>query len=179
MTSPTLTQFFRHQLARVFTDGRPEDASALDYISDLLARFARPQALYPFAADGRPLEHLVDLWSAYRQALADPRLGRARARLVLCHVGEYSLFMSGLFRERLRRRGELDYYLAQGASAYSHCAGIEPLPPRRRLFQRLHRDFRAVSSSLDRLRQRHWPLADSLWLNRQGPAQALQSSFWH
>lgn len=179
MTSPTLAQFFRHQLVRVLAEGRPEDAPALDYISDLLARFARPQALHPFTAEGRPLEHLVDLWSAYRAALADPRQGRARARLVLCHVGEYALFMSGLFRERLRRRGELDYYLDQGASAYSHCAGIEPLPPRRRLFQHLHRDFREVSSSLNHLRQRHWPLTDSPWLNRQGPGPALQSSFWH
>jgi hypothetical protein len=179
MASPTLAQFFRHQLARVFADDGLTDPSALDYVSDLLARFARPQALYPYAIDGRPLEHLVDLWSLYRAAQSDARGGQTRAHQVLHHLGEYSLFMSGLFRERLRRRGELEYYLDQGASAYSHCADREPLPPRRSLFHRLHRNFRVVSSSLDRLRRQHWPLTDRDWLNRQGPARALQSSFWN
>jgi hypothetical protein len=177
MSTPTLAQFFRHQLARVLADAGFAHPTALDYVSDLLARFARPQALYPYSRDGRPVEHLVDLWSLYRAAQSEP--GRARARQVLHHVGEYALFMSGLFRERLCRRGELEYYLDQGASAYSHCAVHEPLPPRRSLFHGLHRHFRAVSGSLDRLRRQHWPLAERDWLARQGTARALQSSFWH
>jgi len=178
MASPTLTQFFRHQLTRAFTDGGLEDAPALEYVSDLLARFARSRALYPFEVDGRPIEHLVDLWSAYRRALSDSPRGRTRASQLVRHVGEYTLFMSGLFRDRLRRRGELEYYLDQGTSAYSHCASTEPQPPQRTLFHRLHRQFREISGSLDRLRCQQWPL-DGPWLNRQGTAGALQASFWH
>ena len=59
------------------------------------------------------------------------RASPSHGRTILRHLGEYTLFMSGIFRERLMARGELGYYLAHGSSAYWRCADGE-LNPRQR-----------------------------------------------
>jgi hypothetical protein len=153
MRLPTLHQFFRHQLNQGFASRGLAEPSTVDYISDVLARFAQTRALYAVAGtDGRPLEHIVDFLCAARDDGARPN-DRARRRSVMCHLGEYTLFMSGLFRERLRRRGELKYYMEQGSTAYGECAGTEPQPGRRQLFQRIHRDFARIADTLDDMRR--------------------------
>jgi hypothetical protein len=153
MPSPTLCQYFRHQLAHRFEERDLAAPQVLDYVSEVLARFAHTRALYPFSDDGgRPLEHIVDLLAAGNKA------GRAQAREIVRHIGEYTLFMSGLFRQRLRKRGELEYYLDQGSGAFGRCASNEPSPPRRQLYGRMHRQFRTISGALDELRRSPAPV---------------------
>jgi hypothetical protein len=154
MTTPTLRQFFRHQLAREFQSCGLAEPQALDYVSDVLSRFARTSALYALRDDdGRSLEYLVDMRAAHCRA------SRERAREILRHIGEYALFMSGLFRERIDARGELEYYFAEGAGAYSGCAEREPNPAHRQLYRRVCHQFRAISGALDHVRREQWPLA--------------------
>jgi hypothetical protein len=156
MRSPTLQQFFRHQVQRGFHAHGIHEPATVEYVSEVLSRFADTRALYAVRdADGRPLEHIIDFLCA-----AEPGHGdSARARTLLRHLGEYTLFMSGLFRERLVRRGELDYYQAQGANAYWRCAAAEHHPARRTLFQRLHEGFARVTDTLDVMRRQQLPLA--------------------
>jgi hypothetical protein len=157
MRTPTLYQFFRHQLGHGFAAHGLREPATVDYVSEVLTRFAETRSLYAVAdAHGRPLEHVVDLLLAACGDDAQP--DRARARSILRHLGEYTLFMSGLFRERLRARGELHYYLAQGASAYGQCAHVEPLPGRRQLFRRLHDNFGGIADTLDDMRRTRFPL---------------------
>ena len=158
MRTPTLYQFFRHQLSHEFAAHGLREPATIDYVSEVLARFAHTRSLYGVTdADGRPLECIVDFLVA---AFGDDgrRADRARGRSILRHLGEYTLFMSGLFRERLRARGELDYYLAQGASAYGQCAHVEPHPARRQLFRRVHDNFGGIADTLDDMRHRRLPL---------------------
>ena len=126
MGIPTLYQFFRHQVQHGFHHHGLSQAATVDYVSDILARFAQTRALYGVQdSAGKPLEYIVDMLEAWRQAQGGDggSSSPSRERFVSLHLGEYTLFMSGLFRERLKTRGQLDYYMAHGSSAFWRCAG--------------------------------------------------------
>jgi hypothetical protein len=153
MRMPTLLQFFRHQLSPSFAARGLGEPATIEYVSEVLARFAYTRELYAVRdTQDRPLEYVVDYLMAERGDGA-ARGDRARRWSILRHLGEYTLFMSGLFRDRLHARGELNYYLTQGAQAYQRCADIEPQSARRQLFRRLHRDFTPVADTLDDIRR--------------------------
>lgn len=160
MRLPTLYQFFRHQLQHGFHIHGLNGAPTIDYVSDMLARFAQTRTLYPLQdAEGHPLDRIADMLGAWQQAQERPP-GRSRAQegLVIRHIGEYTLFMSGLFRERVTARGQLDYYVAHGRSAFWRSADYEINPSRRQLFHRLYQDFAPISDILDYLRRVQFPL---------------------
>src|SRR5687768_12326552 len=159
MRMPTLYQFFRHQLGDGFAARGITEPATVDYVSEVLTRFAQTRSLYGVTdTQGRALEYVVDFLAAARGDDSG-RSDRARERSVLRHLGEYTLFMSGLFRERLKARGELNYYLAQGASAYGQCADVEPQSGQRAVFRRLHASFIGIADSLDDLRRERLPLS--------------------
>lgn len=164
MRFPTLYNFFRHQLQHGFHTHGLNGTATVDYVSDMLARFSQTQAFYALQdPSGRPLEHIVDLVWAWRaaQGYDDGRDDRARASVIVRHIGEYTLFMSGLFRERLMVRGELDYYLAHGRSAFWHSADYATNPNHRQIYRRLYQDFGPISDVLDYLRRVQFPLPGS------------------
>lgn len=168
MRLPSLYQFFRHQVGHGFHRHGITQPATVDYVSDILARFAQLRQLYALRdAEGRPLEYIVDMLEAWHQ---DAAAGPARGRFVLRHLGEYTLFMSGLFRDRLRQRGELDYYLAHGSSAYWRCADGELNPRQRQVYWHLHQDFGHISNTLDDMRREQFPLPPS--------ADNLLIAFW-
>lgn len=159
MRVPSLYQFFRHQLQHGFqAHGLKGAPPTVDYVSDMLARFAHTRTAYALHDDdGRPLEHIVDMLVAFART---EEQGRARTRegAIVRHIGEYTLFMSGLFRERVAARGELNYYVAQGRSAYWRSADYEINPARRQLFRRLYQDFAPISDILDYVRRVQFPV---------------------
>ncbi len=158
MRTPTLYQFFRHQLHHGFAAHGLTEPATVDYVSEVLTRFAETRVLYGVTdADGHPLEYVVDFLSAAHAETAR-RADRARRRSLWRHLGEYTLFMSGLFRERLTARGELNYYLAQGAGAYAQCADFEAQTGQRALFRRLHQNFTRIADTLDDMRRSRFPL---------------------
>src|SRR6266566_9989828 len=158
MRTPTLYQFFRHQLGHGFAAHGLTEPATVDYVSDVLTRFAQTRSLYAMTdTQGRPLEYVVDFLAAARDdETRGPRRGRGRS--IQRHLGEYTLFMSGLFRERLSARGELNYYLAQGAGAYAQCADFEAQTGQRALFRRLHQNFTRIADTLDDMRRSRFPL---------------------
>ena len=175
MRVPTLYQFFRHQLQHGFVRRGITEPGAVDYISDMLTRFAETRAAYPLHdGAGRPLEHIVDMLEQRRRAQEPDRDRRdlTRERLIVRHIGEYTLFMSGVFRERVQRRGELAYFVSHGSNAYWRCADYEPSPNRRRTFRYLYQNFARISDALDGIRREQLPL--SATANRT----AMLSSFW-
>ena len=176
MKLPTLHQFFRRQLQRGLQTFGMTEPETIEYVSDILSRFALTRALYAMRdIDGKALEHIYDMFQE-RYHAQSPEFGRRdfiRARMITRHIGEYTLFMSGLFRERVRARGQLNYYLAQGASAYRQCADSEPNNHRQRVYRRLHYGFAHVSNALDHLRQKQLPLAES---DRDN--QSFLAAFW-
>jgi hypothetical protein len=170
MRLPSLYQFFRHQVSHGFHRHGITEPATVDYVSDILARFAQARQLHALQdTNGRPLEYIVDMLEAWQQSQGG-RGSFARGRFILRHLGEYTLFMSGLFRERLKTRGELDYYLAHGSSAYWRCADNEVNPRQRQVYWQLHADFGLISSTLDKIRREQFPLPPS--------AENVLTAFW-
>ena len=151
---PGLQHFFRHQLQRGFHAHGLDAPQSIDYVSDMLTRFAHTRALYAVTdTAGRPIEHIVDMLGLRAERRGAP------ARQIARHIGEFTLFMSGIFRDRVRERGQLDYYHAQGRGAFCHCAATEPSERGARLYRNLGEQFEPISDVLDHLRRVQWPLA--------------------
>ena len=162
MLTPTLSQFFRRQVMHGFGRRGLAEPDTIEYVSDILARFSLTRELYAIRnRQGQPLEYLVDLQAEWRRAQGwdDGVASRVRQRQILRHIGEYSLFMSGIFRGRLVSRGQLDYYIANGSSAFWHCADHEYHNRQRHLlFRRLYANFAHISNVLDRMRTNRFAL---------------------
>lgn len=161
MRVPSLQQFFHRQVQQGFGRYGLTQAATVEYVSDVLTRFAHTGALYPIhSSDDRPIENIAGLLMEWRgaQGELDRPVNRGREALVVRHIGEYALFMSGLFRERLRARGQLGYYLSHGRGAYWQCAARESDPKRARVFEELHRDFERIAHALDYVRTTQLPL---------------------
>ncbi len=170
---PTLYQFFRHQLRKGFGSHGLAEPATVDYLSELLTRFADSGSLYAVRdGEGKRVEYLVDLF-AQAWGAQTPSADWRRRMAVLRHIGEYSLFMSGLFRERLRARGELHYYRACGEQAFRQYAHYEANPQRRRLFQGLHLRFGRIADALHDLLRRQLPATSGA-----DTRHALLASLW-
>lgn len=102
------------------------DVQLVDYLSDMLLRFVRVDAIHKVRRpNGRPATEVVQMLSE-----AEQRIGLAR-REVHRHIGDFTLFWSGMYPESLRKLqsqqsadGFLDY-CRQGKRAYAIAAEIE------------------------------------------------------
>ena len=65
MRLPSLYQFFRHQVSHGFHRHGIAEPATVDYVSDILARFAQRRQFHALRdANGRPLEYIVDMLEA-------------------------------------------------------------------------------------------------------------------
>lgn len=103
-----LEQFF-HQAVRNSYEGKLglHDPDVTGYVAHLLCDFSRSDKLYKFRDEmGRPISELEPLLTA-----ADPVNGTAPSfdaeRMVRKHIGDYSLFVAGMYPEAVDtwRRG--------------------------------------------------------------------------
>jgi hypothetical protein len=94
------SQFYFYVLARyVLRDAGIRDRKLCDYVGSLLENFSRAHVLQgPQADDESPSQYLSDMLIALSRATQD------EAFLLRAHVGNYSLFISGIFHENTQRR---------------------------------------------------------------------------
>jgi hypothetical protein len=85
------------------------------YVINLLTEFCQANALVDLWDDGR---HIKPLALMYADAIyADDIPQRLRA---LRKLGDFALFVSGIFTDSLQRRAvDVDYYIGMGEAAYS------------------------------------------------------------
>jgi hypothetical protein len=122
----TLERFFSGLSEYVFfSQLGVADTELVDYISDLLVRFSRLEALHRVRhLDGRRATEVVSMVIE-----AEQRLGEAR-REVHRHIGDYTLFWTGVYPEALRElqtsdsRDQFINYCAQGKRAYRIASDI-------------------------------------------------------
>ena len=170
MLIPGLYPFFHRHLQQGFGEYGLDQPPLVDYVSDLLTRFARVNALFALRdSDGRPIETMAGLLLAQQTPSASAPLPE---KLVLRHMADYALFMSGLFRERLKYRGQIGYYREHGRSAFARCARLEPNPVRAGLLKRVSRDFEPISDALDILWHQRLPIAP-------GGLTSPLTALWH
>jgi hypothetical protein len=163
MHVPGLYPFFHRHVQQGFGEQGLAQPALVDYVSELLTRFARVNVLFPFhGADGRPVETIAGLLLELQAKRGNdmPKPGRARENLVLHHIADYALFMSGLFRERLKYRGQISYYRDHGRNAFARCARLEPDPRRAAVLKRVSHEFEPISNALDHLWHQHLPMPE-------------------
>ncbi len=153
------SRFYFYVLVRhVFKRSDIHDRSVADYVAEVLAAFSdarRAECIIPGQA--APLDYFFEMVSALQTA--DERT----SFLLRVHIGNHSLFLSGVFPERIRFRAEargfpdLKYYEQLGQTHY-RLAGEHRLAQRyrmegilRTLAERFQTTRRALNDMADRL----------------------------
>jgi hypothetical protein len=159
-----LRRFFDRAVQASFHDLALGDAPVAAYLADLLTRFARTEQLFPVGVTMPRLETVVDLLLE-AQAAWDERGAHfepEREVSVRRHIGDYTLFMTGLFRERVERVASTGYYVSQGRRAYrfvsEHGRATSRRPARdaASLYARLAERFEHYAWALDYARRVHF-----------------------
>jgi hypothetical protein len=99
----------RHVLKKTGID----DRKLSDYIASLLECFSRTARMRsPVDEEGQPIQYLSDMLLALKNA------SPSQSFLIRAHVGNYSLFITGIFHENVLRRME------RGAPDFSFYEGL-------------------------------------------------------
>jgi hypothetical protein len=140
------------------------DPALIDYISDLLVRFVRSDAIYHIRnLTGQPLAQV-----ACMVAEAENRIGEAK-RDVHRHIGDFTLFWAGVYPEALRKmqsankKDHLVDYCTHGKRAYwiasTLCPEDEECRADGAVLSRLSREFEMCAYGLREVR-REWEKRD-------------------
>jgi hypothetical protein len=134
------------------------DVQLVDYMTDLLARFVRLDAMLSLRdlSGGR----LDDV--AHMMFEAEARIGEAK-RKALRHIGDFTLFWTGVYPERLKQQGRgqrHDYfvdYCTHGKRSYKIASTIPVGEPdaEAEILERLSHDFELCVYGLNEVR-REW-----------------------
>ena len=142
-----LRHLFRNLTAASFEQVGTTDPELTVYVTGLLVDFTHVENLYRIRdAKGRRLEYLVDF------QLESQRGDAAHARETQKHLGDYALFIVGMFPESLQRRRRPispDYYVAQGKQAYTTVSEMDGLRPTAVLFRKLAANFETCVCALN------------------------------
>lgn len=168
MESGLLPRFFERVTRQSFHDLTLDDPPVVRYLADLLTRFARTEALY--AVKDLPVKRL----DTVRDSLLaiqhvweweSPDFNPEAERVLRRQIGDYTLFMTGVFREHVERLAVTGYYQHEGRRAYRFVsetarAGGRPDAP---LFRRLSERFEQYAGALSYARKvyfrsEQWPL---------------------
>jgi len=178
-----LRQLFGALTEKSFTQhlGWP-DVNVTSYLSNLLVDFANADRLYKIRSQqGKPVNTVVEL--LYESEVLFHAQSLDRERDVHQHIGDFTLFMAGLFPEYLRRlktagmiyhKDFLVDYVKTGKRSYGIVAQMadDPAPEEPPLFRKLSENFELcvtglgfVRSDLDRMRDPAYRQARDLLLN--------------
>ncbi|MFQ5850206.1 MAG: hypothetical protein ACE5JU_06405 [Candidatus Binatia bacterium] len=158
LSNDRLHGFFLKMTRRSFWELGIDDATVVRYVADVLSDFARAENLYRIRSRrGKKLESVAEILAANRsQTFCDPPLLRERA--LHKYLGDYTLFMSGIFRSYVERRGFLDYYLQEGRRSYWTVSEVDLSLYRTGflLYQELSQKFEYYSGALDYMRKAYF-----------------------
>ena len=178
-----LRQLFGALTEKSFTEhlGWP-DAKVTSYVSNLLVDFASTDQLYKIRnRENQQVDSVVDLLFESEVMLEAQSLDRERD--VHRHIGDFTLFMAGLFPEYLRRlksvgriyhKDFLVDYMKTGKRSYGIVARMADSPSQEEppLFRKLSDNFELcvtglgfVRSDLDRMKDPTYRHARNLLLN--------------
>lgn len=153
-----LQRFFENAVTRSLRDLARRDDPATEYLADLLTRFARTENLYPRGLRVRRLESVVEMLLDIQEVWDDrsPNFHPDQEVALRRHIGDYTLFMTGVFQERVDRFAGSRYYIAEGKRAYRFVAEHRRVAAgevRAQLFRRLSDQFEGYVGVLDYARR--------------------------
>lgn len=132
------------------------DSRLTDYLADMLLRFIRFDAIFRFRSTlGRRLEEVAEMMLEAEQRQGKPR------REIYRHIGDFTLFWTGLYPEALSRlqspdrKDHLLDYLEQGKRSYMIASTYqdEPWQEEAPILRRLSEEFELCSVGLQQVRK--------------------------
>ncbi len=157
------THFYFYVLVRhVLRQTGINDRSVADYVAELLSQFSREgRARLVTSAQPNPLDYVFEMLAALQKA------DDHEAFFIRAHIGNHSLFLSGVFPDRIRHRSErgfpdLRYYEELGRTNYRVASGHRlarryDLAP---VFEVLSERFAHTRKALNDLSDRVFSLGD-------------------
>ncbi len=141
------------------------DPPLTDYIAAMLLRFVRTDVIFRFRDTlGRQLEEVAEMMLEAQQRQGKPR------RELYRHIGDFTLFWTGLYPEALRHlqsgdtKDHLLDYLEQGKRSYYIASTFDDEPYRDEapVLRRLSEEFELCSVGLHQVRK-EWEKPMSAW----------------
>jgi hypothetical protein len=132
------------------------DPHLIDYLTDMLLRFTRSDEMYGFrSVNGHRLEQVADMIEEADQRQAQPQ------RELYRHIGDFTLFWSGLYPEGLKRlqspfkKDHLIDYEEQGKNSYLIASRFEqePYEEEAAVLRRLSKEYELCREGLKLVRQ--------------------------
>ena len=149
--SPQL--YFYVLLRHVLKETGLNDRNVSDYLASLLERFSQTARLKsPADGQGNPIQYVSDMLIALRHA------SPVQTFLIRAHVGNYSLFITGIFHETVQSRSQrgapdVSFYEDVGRSNFRVAAGhqVARSCALSEVFETLADGFHDVRLALNRL----------------------------
>jgi len=152
-----LRRFFDRAIRASFEDLALAGDPTAPYLADLCTRFARTENLFPRGVVAPRLETVVDMLLEVQAAWREdsPYWEPERELAVRRQIGDYTLFMTGLFRERVERIASTGFYVTEGKRAYHFVSEHDRAAARRHapIFRRLADRFERYARALDYARR--------------------------
>jgi hypothetical protein len=158
LPSARLHDFFLSTTQRSFDELGIGDEAVVGYVAAVLTEFARSDRLYAFRTRrGRAIDGVGDMRRVAGR-VADDRSQVLRARAMQKYVGDYALFMTGLFRTHVESRGALGYYFEEGQRSYRAVSEVDLTLFRTGFlfFEQLAKNFEDYSGALDYMRKAYF-----------------------
>jgi hypothetical protein len=156
--STKLHEFFLTMARKSFNELGVGDETVVGYVAGLLTEFARCDRLYPLRdPNGKAIDSVVE--AQIEAARSQPsQQSLTQARELRKYLGDYTLFMSGLFRTHVERTGVLDYYFEEGRRSYWAVSELDLSLYRTGFlfFQQLSKNFEYYSGALDYMRKAYF-----------------------
>lgn len=137
------------------------DVTVAGYVADVLADFARADHLYKIRGRaGRKVDSVAEM--LMRESAAQAGENQVlKERSLRKYVGDYALFMSGMFRKHVEGIGSLDYYIQEGSRSYWTVSELDLSLYRTGyfLYQELSKKFEYYSGALDYTRKAYFAAA--------------------
>jgi hypothetical protein len=156
-----LQTFFLKTVRQSFAQLGINDATVAGYVAEVLAEFARADNLYKIRGrQGQKVDSVVEMLAGQSPKRGD-QTDVLRERSLRKYVGDYALFMSGIFRKYVEGIGSLDYYLREGSRSYWTVSELDLSLYRTGyfLYQELSKKFEYYSGALDYTRKAYFAAA--------------------
>ena len=143
-SSLKLQSFFRELVRKSFDQLGMGDHAIVDYIASVLTDFSHSDRWLRLRnAEGKRLTSTVETMLNESADALDPAARIEWERTLRKYVGDYALFMSGLFRQFVVRGGYLGYYQAVSE------LDVSLYRPGFLIFEELGKSFESYSGALD------------------------------
>jgi hypothetical protein len=122
-----LKPFFLKLTQLCFGELGLKDCRIIEYITFVLTNFSRTENLYRIRnLSGKQLKSVVEM--LLESNVLPPKESRSslfREMEMYQHIGDYTLFMMGIFKEHVEKMGCIDFYLLEGKKSYGKVADIK------------------------------------------------------